>query len=52
LAEQLLQLFDKLWGKESRELPKYPKVIGGISAFWRGGDGVKHNVSKNPQDRF
>jgi hypothetical protein len=45
LAEQLLQLFDKLWGKESRELPKYPKVIGGISAFWRGSDGVKHNVS-------
>ncbi|MFH1521813.1 MAG: toll/interleukin-1 receptor domain-containing protein, partial [archaeon] len=44
-SEQLLDLFDNLWGKDARELPKYPKVIGGVSAFWRSADGVKHNAS-------
>jgi len=43
--EQLVRLFDMLWGEKSREFPKYPQVIGGISALWRSKDGIKHNVS-------
>ncbi len=43
--EQLVRLFDMLWGEGAREFPKYPQVIGGISAFWRSKDGIKHNVS-------
>jgi hypothetical protein len=42
--QQLLNLFDKLWGESARKFPKYPQVIGGISAFWRGADGVRHNA--------
>lgn len=42
--DRLLRLFDMLWGEESRELPKYPQVIGGVSAFWRSSDGIRHNV--------
>lgn len=43
--EQLLTLFDELWGEGARELPRYPKVIGGINAIWRSKDGIEHNVS-------
>lgn len=42
---QLLELFDKIWGEESRKFPTFPEVVGGISAFWCGADGIKHNVN-------
>lgn len=44
-SDQILSLFDKLWGEFSRELPTYPKVIGGIHASWRDEDGHIHTVS-------
>lgn len=44
-TEQLLKLFDNLWGETSRKLPKYPEIIGGISVSWHSADGNLHNVS-------
>ena len=43
--EQLLSLFDKLWGEEAREFPVFPEVIGGIYASWTSEDGLKHGAS-------
>lgn len=44
-SQQFLDLFDKLWGESARGFPRYPHVIGGISAYWRSADGVEHDVS-------
>jgi len=44
-SNQILELFDKLWGNSCREFPKYPNVIGGISAFWSSADGNKHHAN-------
>ncbi|MFA4984121.1 MAG: toll/interleukin-1 receptor domain-containing protein [Candidatus Omnitrophota bacterium] len=44
-SQQLLDLFDKLWGESARGFPRYPQVIGSISGYWRSADGVEHNVS-------
>lgn len=43
--EELLKLFDILWGEDARELPGFPQVIGGIIASWHSADGILHNVS-------
>ncbi|TVM03366.1 MAG: hypothetical protein CV087_05730 [Candidatus Brocadia sp. WS118] len=47
--DQILGVFDALWGKSNRVLPRYPKVIGGVSAFWRGEDGASRHVSNIDQ---
>ena len=43
-ADQLLKLFDGLWGEASRKLPSFPEVIGGVHASWHSADGNLHNV--------
>jgi len=42
--KQFLNLFDTLWDKSLRDLPRYPKVIGGIFAYWRDSKGLEHHV--------
>lgn len=31
----LLQIFDAIWGKSNRSLPKFPQTVGAIHAVWR-----------------
>jgi len=45
IKNQILEIFDKLWGESNRGFPHYPSVIGGISAFWRSADATKHHVN-------
>ena len=44
-SSQVIDIFDRLWGEPNRAFPRFPKVIGGISAFWRSADANKHHVS-------
>ena len=44
LPKEILAIFDILWGEDNRHLPKYPAVIGGLSAIWYGTDS-SHKVS-------
>lgn len=43
-TDQLLKLFDGLWGEASRKLPSFPEVVGGVHASWHSADGKLHTV--------
>nr|VFK58687.1 MAG: TIR domain-containing protein [Candidatus Kentron sp. TUN] len=39
-----LRIFDAIWGAEARTLPKFPEVIGGVHAYWRGGNNITYEA--------
>ncbi len=40
----LLQIFDTIWGEETRSLPKWPQVIGAIDASWRDASNTEYKA--------
>jgi hypothetical protein len=42
-CKALFNICKALWGDDVIELPVFPKVFGGVRAWWIGGDGTQHN---------
>lgn len=44
--KDLVDIFDEIWGKKMHSLPRYPTIIGGVSAGWAKDDGTKIEAEK------